>query len=49
MNVDQALDHAARLLRMAESEPDPGRMERYEKLADSWIGMAALLNERERV
>ena len=46
-------DHAvlaARLLHEAEMErTNTVLMERLEKLADSWIAIAGLLNERERV
>lgn len=49
VTVTDAIEHAARLLTMAENDPDPSRMERYEKIADSWVSMAHLLQERERV
>lgn len=49
MNTAEAIEAAARLLHMAEAEPNPQLMERYEKLADSWISLAALLAERDRV
>lgn len=45
---DQAMTHAARLLQNAEMEQDLHRMERVERLADSWIVMAAHLAARER-
>lgn len=46
---DQALDNAARLLERAEIElTNLPLMERLERLADSWLGMAQLLRERER-
>jgi hypothetical protein len=38
-----ALANAARLLNHAELECDLAKMERYEKLADSWIGIASML------
>jgi hypothetical protein len=50
VTFDQALDNAARLL--AEAELETGnlpRMERLEKLADSWIAIASQIRERERV
>jgi hypothetical protein len=43
------VEHAARLLKSAELEPDLARMERVEKLAASWLALANLLAERERV
>ncbi len=46
-SCDAALCHAARLLYAAESETDRGLMERLEKLADSWLGVAAIQRERE--
>lgn len=45
---DAALANAVRLLQWAESETDLVKMERLEKLADSWIGIARLLTEREQ-
>jgi Rieske Fe-S protein len=45
---DEAITHAARLLANAELEADVHRMERVEKLADSWIGMAGLIHQRDR-
>ncbi len=44
---DEALANAARLLRNAEGETDRHLMERYEKLADSWLGLAGIQRERE--
>lgn len=49
MTVDEAVDNAARLLRHAEAETNLALMERLENLADSWLGIAHLLNEREKV
>lgn len=49
MTTDEALENAVRLLQAAEIETDLAKMERYEKLADSWIAVANLLNDRERV
>lgn len=47
---DQALDNAARLLERAELElTNLPLMERLEGLADSWMAMAHLLSERERI
>lgn len=43
ISVEIALTHACRLLHMAELETNLAVMERFEKLADSWMGMAALL------
>jgi hypothetical protein len=40
-----ALQNAARLLQHAEMECDLAKMERYEKLADSWISMAGMLRD----
>jgi hypothetical protein len=48
LTVDVALGNAARLLRNAEAETNLALMERIEKLADSWIGIAGLLVGRER-
>ena len=45
---DEAMANAARLLHNAEGETDRNLMERYEKLADSWISMAAHIGHRER-
>lgn len=49
MTFDQALANAARLLQAAEAETNLALMERLEKLADSWISIANLIRERERV
>lgn len=48
VTFDQAISNAARLLRNAELESDLHRMERVEKLADSWLAMAGLLTQREQ-
>lgn len=45
----QAMAHAVRLLHAAEGETDRGLMERYEKLADSWIALAAIQTQREQL
>lgn len=48
--AQQALANSARLLEAAEMElTNPGLMERYEELASTWLRMAELLTERERV
>lgn len=50
MTCTEAVENAARLLHEAEMErTNTVLMERLEKLADSWIAIAGLLNERERV
>ena len=46
MRFDEALSNAARLLAAAEMEIDLAKMERYEKLADSWIAIARTIQER---
>lgn len=43
-----AIANAGRLLEFAEMETDLAKMERYEKLGDSWISLASLLTGRER-
>lgn len=49
-SCDQALINAARLLREAELErTNLALAERLEKLADSWISIAGLQRERERI
>lgn len=48
ITVETALTEAARLLRTVEMETDRGLMERYEKLADSWSNIAAILAAREQ-
>lgn len=48
MTVDIAVSHAARLLLNAELETNLALMERVEKLADSWLSLAALLIQREQ-
>lgn len=49
MTFEQALASATRLLQAAESETNLALMERLEKLADSWIAIANLIRERDRV
>ncbi len=48
MTPEEAIDNAVRLLKAAEVELDLAKMERYEKLADSWLSVAHLLAEREK-
>jgi hypothetical protein len=48
VTADTAMANAARLLRNAELETNLAVMERLEKLADSWIGIASMLAQRER-
>jgi len=48
--ADQALEHAARLLEKAEMEiTNIPLMERYDDLACSWLTLASLLTEKERL
>lgn len=47
--ADQALANAARLLERAEIDPNPQNMATYDAIADSWITLAGLLMEKERV
>lgn len=47
MTSEEAIANAVRLLQAAESELNLPLMERLEGLADSWLGVAALLRERE--
>lgn len=49
MTADEALANAARILHNAEGETNLAAMERLESLADSWLVMANMLTERERV
>lgn len=50
LTCDGALGNAARLLHEAELErSNLALVERLEKLADSWISIANLLRERERL
>jgi hypothetical protein len=49
LTVDTALASAARLLHDAKLElTNLQRMERLEKLADTWVNIAGLLMQRER-
>lgn len=48
LTCDGALANASRLLQAAEIETNLPLMERLEKLADSWVTIAALLQQRER-
>lgn len=45
--ADQALSEAVRILRAAENETDRQLMERFERLADSWIMIANILYARQ--
>lgn len=47
VTFQSALDTAARLLHHAELECDLAKMERYEKLADSWINIASMLKPED--
>lgn len=47
VTVDTALETAARILTAAEAEPVPARAEQLVDVADSWINMGAILNQRE--
>ena len=50
MTFEEAILNAARLLQEAELEvANLPRMERLEKLADSWIAIASQIREKERV
>jgi hypothetical protein len=49
MTFEDAIANAARLLQAAEGETNLAVMERLEKLADSWVSIANLIRERERV
>jgi hypothetical protein len=46
--MDRALANAARLLNAAEVETNLLLMERLEHLADTWVGIAGLLHERDK-
>lgn len=47
MTFDEAIANAARLLRHAETETNLAVMERLERLGDSWLDLARLVNDRE--
>ena len=50
MTADEAIGHAARILTEAELErTNLALMERLEKLAETWLGIAQTLVEKERV
>lgn len=50
MTADEAIANAARLLAQAEMElTNLPLMERLDDLAGSWLSIAALVTERERV
>lgn len=48
LTMDRALANAARLLNAAEVETNLLLMERLEHLADTWVGIAGLLHERDK-
>lgn len=47
LTFDEALGNASRLLHNAETITDHSLMERLEHLADTWVGIAALILERD--
>jgi hypothetical protein len=47
VTFQSAVANAARLLNNAELECDLAKMERIEKLADSWISIAAMLKPED--
>lgn len=50
MTTDEAIGNAARILHEAELERgNLPLMERLDSMADTWLAIAALLAERERV
>lgn len=49
VTADEAIENAARLLRAAEIETNLALVERLDSLADTWVAIAQLLTERERV
>jgi hypothetical protein len=50
VTVDQAVEQAARILHEAELErANLPLMERLDSIADTWVSIAQLLAERERV
>lgn len=49
ISADTAIENAARILERAEIDPNPQLMERFDALACSWLALANLLMERERV
>lgn len=50
MTTDEAIQHAARILQEAELERgNLPLMERLDSIAHTWLGIANLLAERERV
>lgn len=48
MTFDEAVENAARVLRIAEGETNLATMAQLVGLADSWIAIANQLRERER-
>lgn len=49
LTADQALANAARLLERAEIDPNPHLMANFDAIASSWLTLAGLLMEKERV
>lgn len=47
LTFDEAMANASRLLINAETITDLALMERLEHLADTWVGIAALIHERD--
>ena len=47
MTPDEALANAARILTNAEMETNLVTMERLERLADSWIGIASMMKTHD--
>jgi hypothetical protein len=48
LSFDEALGNASRLLINAETITDHSLMERLEHLADTWVGIANLIHDREK-
>lgn len=49
MSFAEAVENAVRVLKHAEGETNLAAMERMEHLADSWLGLARMLLDREHV
>jgi hypothetical protein len=50
LTANEAIEHAARILAEAELErSNLPLMERLEKLAETWLGIAQTLVEKERI
>jgi len=47
VTVQACMRNASRILQHAEMETDLAKMERLEKLADSWVNMAAVLSIKD--